>query len=328
MLLNRNSPSFAARREHIHIRQPKLRATKEFVMRVYRSTAQWICRSGSMLRSSIVTCLVVSWTCMVTSCTSQTNSPTSDPDQWKTHIQFGDGEASAAKRILKSRGNVFAQVTSVVVVGPVDFSDLPQLTKLESLSVFPNVSDSDVEDIALQDNLRALHLHRCQALTPQGMDAISRLSHLEELELTKLTLGDEDLAGLKSLQALRVLKIVSAPNVTGKLIDYLPPEIEHIEFFACPRVDDSFASNLPRFSKLRTLSLQGTSISDDSIPALLKIPSLTSLTIAETRISPAGARTLRTQLKASVWTDITQRVGSSQSKGPNTNRKSSPGRSF
>ena len=297
-------------------------------MMVQQSTSQWMCRSGPMLRSSIVTCLVVSWTCMVTSCTSQTKSPTSDPDRWKTEVQFGDGEASVAKRILKSRGVVFAQVTSVVVVDPVDFSDLHQLTKLESLSVFPNVSDSDVADIALQDNLRALHLHGCQALTPQGMDAISRLSHLEELELTKLTLGGEDLAGLKSLQALRVLKIVSVPNVTGKLINYLPPGIEHIEFFACPRVDDSFASSLPQFSRLRTLSLQGTSISDGSVPALLKIPSLTSLTIADTRISHAGAHTLRTQSKASVWTDTTQRAGSSQSKGRNTNRNRSPGRSF
>jgi Leucine-rich repeat (LRR) protein len=64
--------------------------------------------------------------------------------------------------------------------------------------------------------------------------------------------------------------------------------LESLEFDDCPKITDAALPLLSGFTRLRSLSLQGTSVTDAGMPELARLQKLEGLSLQDTTVSDAG----------------------------------------
>jgi Leucine-rich repeat (LRR) protein len=139
------------------------------------------------------------------------------------------------------------------------------------------INDSGLQFLKLLPGLRRLDLHGVQrtdsglwsvSLTDAGLEAVTALSHVQELNLAGSRITDLGMAKLSSLQDLRMLDL-SATQITAKGLESLAglKNLRKLVLWKCARVDDAALPVLRRLT-LDYLDTQETKISATAISEL------------------------------------------------------------
>ncbi len=168
-----------------------------------------------------------------------------------------------------------------------------------------------VNAAARQQNLRSLSLEKC-GVTDADLTQLSKLEHLEELNLIGTKTVGEGLAALQSLQRLRSLEIDLSPKKLDFLLScgmvHLLPishgndrtavqsdgdviELELNGFYGYDVTNDML-NGLERLKSLRKLSLIESKIDDHACLALARIANLEVLNLERTRITDLAMQSL------------------------------------
>ncbi len=168
-----------------------------------------------------------------------------------------------------------------------------------------------VNAAARQQNLRSLSLEECN-VTDADLTQLSKLEHLEELNLIGTKTVGEGLAALRSLKRLRSLEIDLSPKKLNVLLScgmvHLLPiahgtnrmavqsdgdviELELNGFYGYD-VTNEMLNGVERLKSLRKLSLIESKIDDHAWPALARIANLEILNLERTRITDLTLQSL------------------------------------
>ena len=203
-------------------------------------------------------------------------------------------------RSLDLRGNMEAGNMALDVVG-----DLPKLTAfkhrstavddtgMEALSRNQTVESLLLQDFVITDQsgphlaklgkLSQLEVFRCQGFGSEGVLA------LKGMGLTRLTLRDlpnvddramEVFTDLPKLKRLYLHELPSVSDAGLKNLSALS-SLELLDIWTIPQMKDETVNVIASLPNLKELSIRATSVTDNCIEALLKIPSLQSLTFKE-----------------------------------------------
>jgi hypothetical protein len=184
------------------------------------------------------------------------------------------------------------------------------------LEFYRRVPDGTVSRILARCRLRELGITKCK-LGDADFRAIGDHSSLESLKLGVTNISDKHLGPIVRLPRLRELYIRDT-KITGAGLasqpgsesleriysGWAPIGVEFADFVArCPRVtcleashqsvDDEFVRRLEGHPALEELHLSWASVTDRCIPSLLKIPSLTLVSLFRSKVTPQGAIRLR-----------------------------------
>ena len=139
-------------------------------------------------------------------------------------------------------------------------SDCKELTKVALWNV--SIDDTGLEQLAKLPRLENLAIITGR-VSDRGMIAIGKMANLESLTLKWLSVRPESLVHLAGLKKLRYLTLGTTPVRDA--------DVSHLQ-------------RLPALEVLR-LNLSGSSLTDEGLDELLKIPTLRTLDIANSGIS-------------------------------------------
>lgn len=167
----------------------------------------------------------------------------------------------------------------------------PELTSLKLIDV-ANVEERGlVSAIALRfPNLKSLEAPRLP-LSDDEISALGALPKLRTLNLSSTELGDAGIAALRTLQ-IETLKIGST-SVTSAGLRSIPPTVRSLYLASLPVTDTDIAYIAQALPDLATLSLQGTAVTDASVPSFLQMANLRVLQVKGSKMSPEGMASLQ-----------------------------------
>jgi Leucine-rich repeat (LRR) protein len=192
---------------------------------------------------------------------------------------------------------------------------LPVLRSLKHLS--PAIDDDGIKALTAAKNLDTLDLQDCSISDASGNEfkKIPKLSNLiiyrctnfgssgllalQGKPLERLTLRDLpaiDDAGLIAFRELSTLKRIYLQELNSvsdsgmRNLIYLK-ELEVCEIKNTPTISDKTINSISRLSNLKTLSIIGTQITDESIDLLLLLPKLKELTLKDNKSITNNAKT-------------------------------------
>lgn len=206
---------------------------------------------------------------------------------------------------------------------------LPELPRLRKLWLDEtDVTDGGLKSLEKFPNLKFLSLRETR-VTGAGMRYVRRLQDLEGIELSETAVGDNaseylnalpqlkslDLFGTKitdnGIERLRTLRNLEYLDLshTGASNNSMPflGQLQNLEFLSLidNQVTDAGIEELvgpspveatervPNLRKLKTLRLDGTKISDDSLPVLKRLESLEDLWLMSTHVSDTAVAELK-----------------------------------
>jgi hypothetical protein len=162
-----------------------------------------------------------------------------------------------------------------------------------------------LESLGKLTKLKELNLGDCgrwddSAITDDGLLSLSRLSHLQSLDLSQCSrITDAGLVHLAGLPALRALDLGGADAITDRGLAALGQmrSLEELSFgftsaMTGARVH-SACSRMPALRKLRILARIPDALTDDELSAIVDLPDLRALSLwYASRITAAGLRGL------------------------------------
>lgn len=124
-------------------------------------------------------------------------------------------------------------------------------------------------------------------VTGQGLESIEELAHLKSLVLLDRDIGEEGfkhLAMLSKLEQLELSGELADPKMTGlgALTHLVTLKLSH------PTLGARIAPQLESLTELRQLDLGGTSMTDEGLQALAKLPSLRVVQLDRTQVTNRG----------------------------------------
>lgn len=161
-----------------------------------------------------------------------------------------------------------------------------------SLSGNALVADPDLEWLTECRHVRSLYLDDT-AIGNEGLQSVGLLHRLEVLFLTDCkNVTDKGIERLSSLQALRELDL-SGTMITDDALVHVAafPNIESL-YLKRTRIGDKGVQSLRNLASLKELSLIRTSVTDASIAALQCLTKLERLELVSTGITDAAIRDL------------------------------------
>lgn len=203
-------------------------------------------------------------------------------------------------RSLDLRGNMEAGNMALDVVG-----ELPKLTAFKHRSTA--VDDTGMEALSRNQTIESLLLQDF-VMTDQSGPHLAKLSKLSQLEifrcqgfgtegvlalkgmgLTRLTLrdlpnvDDRAMEVFDDLPKLKRLYLHELPSVSDAGLKHLSAlsSLELLDIWTVPQMKDETVNVIASLPNLKELSIRATSVTDNCIDTLLKIPSLQSLTFKE-----------------------------------------------
>lgn len=168
-------------------------------------------------------------------------------------------------------------------------------------------AESDAAVLQYLTNLQELELRKCRIMK-RGCQFISRLKHLERLELSETALTDSGLmeicngtthlkalnisntevsdmgtAGLAKLKELRILRL-DTPGITNRALVNLSflSQLERLDLFGA-NITDNGLMHLVLLQRLQELTICGGNIGDRGVGLISKLTSLTSLNLSQNR---------------------------------------------
>ncbi|KAF4044280.1 Leucine rich repeat [Phytophthora infestans] len=181
-------------------------------------------------------------------------------------------------------------------------------TQLEVLLLgYTAFAESDAAVLQYLTKLQELELRKCRIMK-RGFQFISRLKHLERLEVAETALTDSRLleicnnainlkalnvsnteisdsgtTGLTKLKELRILGLDTS-GITNRALANLSflPQLERLDLFGANITDNGLMHLIP-LHKLQELAICGGNIGDRGVGLISKLTSLTSLNLSQNR---------------------------------------------
>jgi hypothetical protein len=176
-----------------------------------------------------------------------------------------------------------------------DFAPIRLLSTLRRIEVTGfSVSDDFVEHLIALENLEALDLV-LTSVTDKGVARLSTLKKLRELRICHCSnVTDKGITTLGKLANLELLWIKENPKVTGTGLTGLR-ELTKLRSLDLDwsRITDEGVKALGGHPSLESLALNGCPITDQSLSYLPKIPKLRDVAFASTGVTDAGVRAFR-----------------------------------
>lgn len=256
------------------------------------------------------------------------------PELEIAYVPVKSGEqVTVVREIFKRGGHVVAfesepagnlNITGVESIGDwagFDWSKLQALPELNTV----NINEVDFADQILAalrnlNQLRAIRVTRspinarfmtllgeCDQLEIVWIDLeelpagwaqeIAKLENVKELFLDNARIGRTELAAVATLTNLKSLRINKSTFDPGSLEAVaLPPALEQLDLFSCKLTDEDI-EQIARCQSVKELSLIGNrEVTDQSIDALLSMPSLERAIVGATGFSDKGEQRLREAL--------------------------------
>lgn len=176
------------------------------------------------------------------------------------------------------------------------FNDLRRFSKLKNFSATrARIGDRHLQRLAPLPQLTRLNLNR-NPVSDLGGRELRRATRMELLELSETGITDETLAVLASLPKLRQLSLnktdVTDAGASAMLREMRRP-LERLEANDTGVGDDSLRELALRHSRLVSLSLSSTRVTDAGLADLSKLENLKSLALQRTDVTDAGIRRLQ-----------------------------------
>jgi Leucine-rich repeat (LRR) protein len=172
---------------------------------------------------------------------------------------------------------------------------LSEVGKIKSLSLdrCPHISNHGLRVIGKLKTLERLYLSQNPGLTSGLLQEVAKLTNLRRLSMNELALDESDLAHLSSLVNLESLSLSRAESdgsLTNQGMQHLSP-LKSLSSLTInnANIDDDGVTTVAKLSKLRTLSLYGTQISDAGLANLAnQLTDLESLVLSATQVTDSG----------------------------------------
>jgi WD40 repeat protein len=149
------------------------------------------------------------------------------------------------------------------------FAEIKSLSKLRTLSIYSSrITDDGLAHLAALPLLRNLSLSQSK-ITGTGLSQLHGLAELEDLSLSSSPVTND---GLKELSAF--------PNLAG------------LHLGKCPQIGDEGLKTIGKLSKLRTLEIHDTGVTNEGLANLAGLSRLHALGLANTNITDEGLRHL------------------------------------
>ena len=165
------------------------------------------------------------------------------------------------------------------------------------------ITDSALQHIATLTSLETLNIGHV-LVTDAGLEALTSLTNLKELTLGGNKLTDAGLQSLRQLPGLTFLDLGGSQREDSGiwLVSFGQPGLEAIGTLKELRqlrlqgtlISAGGLETLQGLSRLEHLDLHDCArIADDAIPVLAALPSLQSIDLTDTKVTPAGLEKLR-----------------------------------
>jgi hypothetical protein len=262
--------------------------------------------------------------------------PERRPDLGGQLVRNAAGEVTSASISVKpgmlEKLKEFSEIGSLFLNGAVSDADaatLQSLPKLKYLQcMWSNLSDAGLAELCNCPQLEHIEISGTN-VTDAGLARVQSLTKLHHLGIHDALISDAGLAVLKDmplldwiafnrcqitgsglihLQALPRLNLVSLNGnpLTAEGFAELSKlqQVTMLQLESCKTLTDDSLQHVGKLTKLRSLSLRGTSITDQGLAHLLNLEGLQSLNLDQTKISDAGLARLE-QLKKLVILGLT-----------------------
>lgn len=132
-----------------------------------------------------------------------------------------------------------------------------------------------------------------QNLTKDTIVMIGKIKQLEKFDSDNTLLNSSDFKPLGELQKLKVLEISNTPSLDDEIFPTLAKlkELETIDIHGT-KIEGKKLHLLVDNKNIKKLKLNDCLITDEAIPAMLKMPQLQELILTDTKISPEGQEQL------------------------------------
>ncbi len=183
-----------------------------------------------------------------------------------------------------------AQADAALVRAVLEFPHLRRLRltvgMVPSETLVELASLRDLDELALQD--AALD----DALLAQVLRAMPLLRRFTLRRANQVT--DAGLAALADCPELEVVALIEMPSITGASVDALRQvaQLRSLDMRNCGRLTTADFTRLATLSALSELKVGGPAVNDQVLAILARHPALTSLSIEDAQISPAGLQQL------------------------------------
>ncbi len=177
---------------------------------------------------------------------------------------------------------------------------MSQITQLDSLVRLelhlPDLPCSELPPLAPLTNLRHLSL-LTTLVTDEGLSVLVGMSELENLLFTSEGLTNAGLAAVGELTSIRSLNLVDA-QITAEALPHLA-KLQKLELLEIgPTIADEGLRQLPVLAGLKFLKLDATLMTGISLDHLGQFPSLRTIDIRSSRLSPQGKEVIAALLVA------------------------------
>ena len=189
---------------------------------------------------------------------------------------------------FSSMQNLTSLVLDGTTISDSTLQALDKLPALQYLSLYQtNITSQGLKYISGISSLKRLLINTDPAVGADGLEAISRLTGLEELELPSVT-DETGLKHLRRLTNLRYLSLGKTPISAASLDDLR--DLKNLEKLLVVIEDNqnTHLGVLQAFQKLQILVLYGSTITDTDLDDIAKIEGLQNLIIRRTPVADAG----------------------------------------
>lgn len=170
-------------------------------------------------------------------------------------------------------------------VGDKGVEHLVQVKGLVELKLsVTKVTDAGLEPLAKAKGLKVLDLSST-AVTDDGLKHLAALTGLQRLDLGSTKVTGPGLAHLKDLGALRELNLYQTPVKDTDLAHLKPLAALDELRLSRTKVTDAGLKTIGQL-KLTVLELNNTAVTDDAVPIILRMPTVRTVHVKGTQISP------------------------------------------
>jgi hypothetical protein len=179
---------------------------------------------------------------------------------------------------------------------------LAEAMSLREISISSTVlTDACMETLCALPALVSLLIHNAPLITDQGIGHLQQRESLRELYLDGTHLTDRGIPSFTHLESIwslclrRNLRLLSLKEtrVAGYGLCDLPTPPTSIYLDGCPVTDDAVMRIANHVPGLRTLSLKDTPVSDDCLAALSTLTRLETLRLTGTQVTDTGVAHFR-----------------------------------
>lgn len=180
-----------------------------------------------------------------------------------------------------------------------DLAFLEQLPLLSSLELAGgNLTDKALAHVRPLESLTSLTIDRAR-LTDDGLEQLSALRQLTKLKLTHAPITDAALKHLSRLDELESLDL-SATEVTGSGLGQLRTTRLRTLVLDETNVTDKTIAAVARLTSLETLSLKGTAIGNHGLLRLRNVKSLKTIDVSQTAVNNEAIQQFKRGHKGSI----------------------------